>query len=97
MAAGLVVCVTSVDAISQTVSTERAVAVTFDDLPATAVGMVRNDVPGLREMTRKLLEAIRAHNIPAIGFVNEGKLFHPGATAEDAEGRIAVLRIPAAR
>ena len=55
--------------------------------------MVRNDVASLREMTRKLLAAVREHNIPAVGFVNEGKLFHVGASTEDAEGRIAVLRM----
>lgn len=93
LAAALAACIPAADVISQTVSTERAVAITFDDLPATGAGMVRNDPAGLREMTRKLLAAVREHNVPAIGFVNEGKLFHPGATREDAEGRVAVLRM----
>ena len=78
---------------SQTPVAQRAIAVTFDDLPATAAGMVVNDVPSLRDMTSKLLAAVREHNIPAVGFVNEGKLFHPGAAPRDADGRIAVLRM----
>jgi len=79
--------------ISQTRAETRAVAVTFDDLPATEVGMVANDVASLTAMTRKLLNAVRGHGVPAVGFVNEGKLFHQGAAADDAEGRIAVLRM----
>ena len=79
--------------LSQTRAETRAVAVTFDDLPATGAGMVANDVASLTAMTRKLLNAVRMHAVPAVGFVNEGKLFHPGAAAGDAEGRIAVLRM----
>src|SRR5688572_22408550 len=79
-------------AISQT-RQERAVAVTFDDLPATAAGMVANDVAGITEMTRKLLAAVRRHGVPAVGFVNEGKLFDAGAASGDAEARIGVLRM----
>ena len=80
-------------AVSQTHAATRAVAVTFDDLPATAVGMVTNDVAALTAMTGKLLDAVRRHGVPAVGFVNEGKLFYPGAEAADAEGRVAVLRM----
>src|SRR5918992_1407095 len=80
-------------AIFQTRQAERAVAVTFDDLPATAAGMVANDVAGITEMTRKLLAAVRKYGVPAVGFVNEGKLFHTGAASGDAVGRIGVLRM----
>ena len=55
--------------------------------------MLANDVESLTAMTRKLLNAVRTHGVPAVGFVNEGKLFHPGAAAADAEGRMAVLRM----
>ena len=89
----LVAFVPVANVISQTRAETRAVAVTFDDLPATAVGMVANDVASVTAMTRKLLNAVRGHGVPAVGFVNEGKLFHPGATAGDAEGRMAVLRM----
>ena len=79
--------------ISQTRAETRAVAITFDDLPATAAGVVANDVASLTAMTGRLLNAVRAHGVPAVGFVNEGKLFHPGVAAGDADGRIGVLRM----
>jgi peptidoglycan/xylan/chitin deacetylase (PgdA/CDA1 family) len=55
----------------------REVAVTFDDLPGVVA-------PGegfaeLRALTERLLEAITKARIPAIGFVNEGKVGPPGA------------------
>lgn len=57
---------------------QREIAVTFDDLPATPGNM------------RKLVESITRHKIPAVGFVNEGKLYVAGVAAED---RIAALRL----
>jgi len=72
---------------------ERAVAVTFDDLPATPTGIVADDVAGLEALTRKLLRAVRKHGIPAIGFVNEGKLFVEDAGPGDVEARIDLLRM----
>jgi peptidoglycan-N-acetylglucosamine deacetylase len=81
------------DAISRTRPAERAVAVTFDDLPATPTGVVANDVASLEALTRKLLSAVRKHRIPAVGFVNEGKLFVSGAQPGDADGRIGLLRM----
>ena len=83
----------SAGSIAHTQAIERAVAVTFDDLPATPAGMVANDVANLAELTRKLLNAVRRHGVPAVGFVNEGKLFLKGATPGDDERRIAVLRM----
>jgi len=71
---------------------ERAVAVTFDDLPGTTAALVSNDVPALRETTRKLLAAFREASVPVVGFVNEGKLFLEGETPAQAEQRIGVLR-----
>jgi peptidoglycan/xylan/chitin deacetylase (PgdA/CDA1 family) len=68
---------------------ERAVAVTFDDLPA--VSAAANDVAGLTLLTRQLLDAIAKHTIPAVGFVNEGKLQAGGAA--DVAGRTALLRM----
>src|SRR5688572_9648490 len=93
VAIALVALTPGANVISQTRAETRAVAVTFDDLPATAAGMVANDVASLTAMTRSLLNAVRKHGVPAVGFVNEGKLFHPGAAAGDAEGRTAVLRM----
>jgi len=70
----------------------RAVAVTFDDLPATMAGVADSDAAQLEDVTRRLLAAVRKHNIPAIGFVNEGKLFVDGARVAD-ERRIALLKM----
>lgn len=53
--------------------TRREVAVTFDDLPVISV--TRHDIAFYREATNKLLEAIAANKIPAVGFVNENKLY----------------------
>ena len=64
---------------------ERTVAVTFDDLPA--VSPAANDVAGLSLLTRQLLAAIAKHRIPAVGFVNEGKL------EANVAGRSALLRM----
>jgi peptidoglycan/xylan/chitin deacetylase (PgdA/CDA1 family) len=83
----------AVDAIPHTRAPERAVAVTFDDLPATPAGVVANDVASLQELTRKLLSAVRKHSVPAVGFVNEGKLFVEGRGPSDADGRIGLLRM----
>jgi peptidoglycan/xylan/chitin deacetylase (PgdA/CDA1 family) len=72
---------------------ERTVAVTFDDLPATSAGSVANDVASLEQLTGKLLSAVRKYSIPAVGFVNEGKLFVAGAGPGDVDGRIGLLRM----
>jgi peptidoglycan/xylan/chitin deacetylase (PgdA/CDA1 family) len=76
-----------------TLALDRAVAVTFDDLPATVAGAIANDVDSLEVLTRKLLTAVRAHRVPAIGFVNEGKLFVAGEGPADVERRTALLRM----
>jgi len=81
------------DAIPRTRAAERAVAVTFDDLPATSAGVVDNDVASLKELTRKLLAAVRKYSIPAVAFVNEGQLFVEGAGPADVDGRIGLLRM----
>jgi peptidoglycan/xylan/chitin deacetylase (PgdA/CDA1 family) len=72
---------------------ERVVAVTFDDLPAPPAAVVANDVASLRQLTRKLLDAVRKYGVPAVGFVNEGKLFVEGAGPADVEGRTGLLRM----
>ncbi len=65
----------------------REVCVTFDDLPVG--GVLRHDVASSRAITAKLIAAIVAHHVPAIGFVNEGKL--EGARGVDP-ARVALLR-----
>lgn len=54
----------------------RMVAVTFDDLPAIAQG--DRSVATHARITERLLGHIRAHGVPAIGFVNEDKLLTEG-------------------
>jgi peptidoglycan/xylan/chitin deacetylase (PgdA/CDA1 family) len=81
------------DAIPRARAAERAVAVTFDDLPATSAGVVANDVASLEELTRKLLSAVSKYSIPAVGFVNEGQLFVEGAGRGDVDARIGLLRM----
>jgi peptidoglycan/xylan/chitin deacetylase (PgdA/CDA1 family) len=83
----------AVDAIPQTRAPERTVAVTFDDLPATPGAAVANDVASLKELTRKLLSAVRKHSVPAVGFVNEGKLFVEGGGPGDVDARTGILRM----
>jgi peptidoglycan/xylan/chitin deacetylase (PgdA/CDA1 family) len=55
---------------------QRAIAITIDDLPAANA----NSMTGaeIAEMTSKLLATLREQNIPAIGFVNERKLYSDG-------------------
>lgn len=62
---------------------QREVAVTFDDLPALG------PLVQMRSITERLLETITANQIPAIGFVNEGKLNFPG----EQEARTALLQM----
>lgn len=48
----------------------REVAVTFDDLPAT-----HSSPAIMKYVTAKLLKSIKANHVPAIGFVNESKVY----------------------
>lgn len=70
----------------------RTVAVTIDDLPGPPAGLVSNDPAALAAMTARLLAALAQHRVPAIGFVNEGKLVVDGEGAEGVAARTAVLR-----
>ncbi len=51
---------------------QRTIAITIDDLPVVST---RSDIKNRREITKKLLGHIRKAKIPAIGFVNENKLY----------------------
>lgn len=59
---------------------DRRVAVTIDDLPAN---MFRGDLSDWQEMIAMLLAGLVRHEVPAIGFVNEGKLYIDGAPDPD--------------
>ena len=52
--------------------TQRFIAVTIDDLPVVST---RSDLKNRQEITRKLLAHIKKAKVPAIGFVNEIKLY----------------------
>ena len=67
-------------------SPAREMAVTFDDLPGVVAPGER--ISELRAITEKLVRAIAANSIPAIGFVNEGKLAPQGSPEPD---RVALL------
>ena len=60
-------------------STERAIAVTIDDLPVVSS---RRDIESRKEITAKLLRHVNGARVPAIGFVNEGQLFPNGQRSE---------------
>jgi peptidoglycan/xylan/chitin deacetylase (PgdA/CDA1 family) len=52
---------------------ERAIAITIDDLPAGAANSMT--AASITEMTTKLLATLREQKVPAVGFVNERKLY----------------------
>jgi len=56
---------------------ERAVAITFDDLPYVSVPA--EDDAALAAMTGRLLQRLQADAVPAVGFVNESRLYREGA------------------
>ena len=66
---------------------DRQVAITIDDLPAGAANVM--SAADITAMTTKLLTTLRDQKIPAVGFVNEKKLFKPGEVDE----RIKSLRV----
>ncbi|MDP1681421.1 MAG: polysaccharide deacetylase family protein [Burkholderiales bacterium] len=55
---------------------ERAVAITFDDLPFASVPT--EDNAALEHMSGRLLQSIQASHVPTVGFVNEAKLYREG-------------------
>src|SRR5437899_3106349 len=59
---------------------DRQVAVTVDDLPAGAANAM--SAATITEMTSKLLAALRQQKVPAVGFVNEKKLYKFGEVDE---------------
>lgn len=87
LAAAAVLGALSKPASPRPASVARRVVVTVDDLPSVS----RNfRAPQDRErLTKKLVAAIVAANVPAVGFVNEGKIHRDGVV--DSAG-IALLR-----
>src|SRR5215470_1784870 len=52
---------------------ERRVAITIDDLPASAAGSMSAEE--LTDMTSKIVGTLKQQQVPAVGFVNENKLY----------------------
>lgn len=59
---------------------DRRIAVTIDDLPVVST---RKDIENRRSITSKLLGHITKAKVPAIGFVNENKLYKDGKPAAE--------------
>jgi peptidoglycan-N-acetylglucosamine deacetylase len=73
--------------LSAQTTTHRQIAITIDDLPASAADhMSASEILG---MTTKLLATLRDEKIPAVGFVNEKKIYKPG----EADDRIKSLNM----
>jgi peptidoglycan-N-acetylglucosamine deacetylase len=63
----------------------KEIAITIDDLPLNGPQF---EPQRLETMTGKILAAIKRHQVPAVGFVNESLLYLPGQT----DARIAILK-----
>jgi peptidoglycan/xylan/chitin deacetylase (PgdA/CDA1 family) len=66
---------------------DRQVAITIDDLPAGSANSM--DAATITQTTTKLLTTLRDEKVPAVGFVNEKKLYKLGEVDE----RIKALRM----
>ena len=64
---------------------QREIALTFDDLPAAGANAMTG--AEIVEMTSKLLGTLRDQKVPAVGFVNERKLYKFG----EVDARIKAL------
>jgi len=64
---------------------ERMIAVTIDDLPINGVDP---GLPALATLNDRLLASVKRQGAPAVGFVNESKLYRRG----EVDGRIALMR-----
>jgi peptidoglycan/xylan/chitin deacetylase (PgdA/CDA1 family) len=79
-------CAAAVLTNAQTPS-QRGMSITIDDLPAGAADHMTGSE--IVEMTTKLLTTLRDQKVPAVGFVNEKKLFKPG----EVDDRIKALNM----
>jgi peptidoglycan/xylan/chitin deacetylase (PgdA/CDA1 family) len=68
-------------------SPHRTIAITIDDLPAAAADFMTG--AEIRDMTAKLLTTLRDQKVPAVGFVNEKKLYKLG----EIDDRINALKL----
>ena len=73
---------------SQEATPKREICITIDDLPAASAQAMNG--AEILEMTTKLLATLSAQKIPAVGFVNESKLYYD---LNDVQPRINALRL----
>jgi peptidoglycan/xylan/chitin deacetylase (PgdA/CDA1 family) len=62
------------------IAADRQIAITIDDLPAGAANWM--SATEISQMTAKLVFALREQKVPAVGFVNEKKLYKTGEVDE---------------
>ena len=67
---------------------DRQIAITIDDLPAGGAEFM--SAAAIAEMTTKLLAALRQQKVPAVGFVNERKLYYKWGEVDE---RIQALNL----
>lgn len=68
-------------------SPQRTIAITIDDLPVVST---RGDLKNRQKITKNILKHLKDAKVPAIGFVNENKLY---AGKERDEKQIDLLRM----
>jgi len=73
---------------SQQSEPQREICITIDDLPAASAQTMTG--AEIVEMTTKLLATLTAQKIPAVGFVNESKLYYD---LNDVQPRIKALSL----
>src|SRR4051812_19770017 len=56
---------------------DRQIAITIDDLPFGGPDL---GLPRIRALNEKILATLRREKVPAVGFVNESKLYVAGET-----------------
>ncbi len=65
---------------------DRQIAITIDDLPAAASFSMTG--AAIVQMTAKLLAALQQERVPAVGFVNERKLYHKWGEVDERIGAL---------
>lgn len=65
---------------------DRQIAITIDDLPAAASTSMTG--AAIVQMTAKLLAALQQEKVPAVGFVNERKLYHKWGEVDERIGAL---------
>jgi peptidoglycan-N-acetylglucosamine deacetylase len=92
IAVGAIVCWVFIFSFSIGAAQQREIAITFDDLPSVPT----YDVGEMKALTTKLLKILKQNKVPAVGFVNEGKLHQRGETRfepNEIEARTAILNL----